>query len=177
MRCTVEACKNPVRCVGLCERHYTRLRRYGDPIGPTPESRFWGRVRKTRSCWLWTGKLTHLGYARVAWNGRLQMAHRVAYEMLVGSIPKGMTLDHLCRRRHCIKPDHLEPVSLAENLRRGESPFARNARKTHCPQGHAYDEANTYIQPKTGGRVCRACVVVHQRNYQARKRAYNGGRR
>lgn len=87
---------------------------------------------------------------------RQVMAHRVAYEMLVGPIPDGMQLDHLCRNRCCVNPEHLEPVTCRENLMRGTGHAARNAAKTHCPQGHPYDDENTGFN-KSGGRYCKTC--------------------
>lgn len=88
--------------------------------------------------------------------GRDMLAHRFAYELLVGPIPTGLTLDHLCRRPACVNPSHLEPVSLRDNILRGEGPVALGARVTHCPQGHPYDLFNTYIDP-SGTRRCRTC--------------------
>lgn len=129
---------------------------------PTPEpERFWPKVDLSGpGCWLWTAGTNRDGYGsfRVGSQSdgtrRHVLAHRWAYEHLVGPIPEGLTIDHLCRVRHCVNPDHLEPVSHAENTRRGES--GRNQRiKTHCPQGHPYDEENTYMW--NDHRYCRAC--------------------
>jgi len=107
-------------------------------------------------CWLWTGDLTPNGYGR--WRkgpGQpREMAHRTSYEHWVGPIPEGMTLDHLCRTRNCVRPDHLEPVTPSENTMRQDH-HARN--RTHCPKGHPYDDANTYTDP-AGKRRCRACA-------------------
>lgn len=107
-------------------------------------------------CWLWKGTKDEDGYGKFSfkrggWNVRV--AHRYAYELYVGHIPKGLTLDHLCRVRHCVNPAHLEPVTNHENLMRGVSPSAINSRKTHCPQGHAYDGLNV-----RGHRVCNRCA-------------------
>lgn len=110
-------------------------------------------------CWLSTysrGK----GYARIGVGTRVFYVHRAAYEIAVGSIPESLTLDHLCRIRSCWRPAHLEPVTLAENIRRGMSPTAINARKTHCPRGHAFTPENTYITRKRGNRACRICTRV-----------------
>jgi hypothetical protein len=104
-------------------------------------------------CWFWEGSTHAAGYG--CYGARL--AHRLSYEAFIGPIPDGLTLDHLCRNRRCVNPRHLEPVTIAENVLRGESLPARNARKTHCPKGHPYDESNTYISPRTGWRQCRAC--------------------
>lgn len=95
------------------------------------------------------------GYARLCWNAKKVYAHRIAYQLLVGPIPEGMQLDHLCRNRRCVNPDHLEPVTHAENVRRGLSGAYLRAR-THCPKGHPYDQANTYVS-NSGSRNCRAC--------------------
>lgn len=114
----------------------------------------WKRITKTDSCWLWTGSRTD-GYGNMKHQGRGVLVHRVIYELLVGPIPGGLQLDHLCRVRNCVNPAHLEPVTPSENVRRGIAPAAANAAKTHCPRGHEYDEANTY---RTGNhRECHAC--------------------
>ncbi len=111
------------------------------------------RTNKTDSCWLWTGAKQTAGYGVLS----DRLAHRLSYERWKGPIPAGLTIDHLCRVRHCVNPEHLEAVTLAENVLRGESLPARNARRTHCPQGHPYDQENTHVNPKTGWRMCRAC--------------------
>ncbi len=123
-------------------------------------------------CWEWTASRTTAGYGQTSVAGKYRMAHRALYELLVGPIPNGLQLDHLCRNRGCVRPDHLEPVTQAENLRRGER---WQQRKTHCPQGHEYDEANTYVTPsRPTARYCRECNrvtgVERQRRYRARKR-------
>ncbi|KAB2977369.1 HNH endonuclease [Streptomyces sp. SS1-1] len=87
--------------------------------------------------------------------GRYQMAHRVAYQEIVGPIPEGLQLDHLCRVRHCVNPAHLEPVTSRENTLRGENLVAINAAKTHCKRGHLFDAANTYRWRNS--RICREC--------------------
>lgn len=109
-------------------------------------------------CWLWTAARTHDGYGRFKIGGKTRMAHVVAYETLVGLVPDGLELDHLCRVRRCCNPEHLEPVTQRENLMRGQTPAARNAAKTHCPQGHSYSysDGNLYIHP-SGSRICRRC--------------------
>lgn len=96
-------------------------------------------------------------------------AHRYAYEHFIGPIPEGLQVDHLCRVRNCVNPDHLEAVTCRENVLRGDGVAAANARATHCPQGHAYDEANTYTWTN-GGRHCRACARIKTREQRARTR-------
>ena len=87
------------------------------------------------------------------------LAHRIVYEALVGPIPEGMVLDHLCRNRPCASPAHLEPVDSRTNTLRGEGPTAKHAIKTHCPRGREHTPENTYSY-KRGGRQCRTCVIA-----------------
>lgn len=101
-------------------------------------------------CWEWTAGRTTGGYGAVRMPGTASAAHRAMYVLLVGPVPDGLHLDHLCRVRHCVNPDHLEPVTQAENNRRAA------AAVTHCPRGHAYTESNTYRRNR-GSRDCRAC--------------------
>lgn len=108
-------------------------------------------------CWEWQAPLGSGGYGQF-WNGqRRPMAHRVVYELLVGPIPPGLDLDHLCRNRRCVRPDHLEPVTRRENLIRGEGFIGINARKTHCIHGHEFTPSNTRIVTSTGERQCITC--------------------
>lgn len=114
------------------------------------------------SCWLWTASLNRNGYGLTGYTAsdgtrRSIVAHRFVYQTLVGPIPEGLQLDHLCRVRCCVNPDHLEPVTQRENLLRGETIVAAEAAKTHCPQGHPYSGANLYVSPK-GDRICRTCT-------------------
>ena len=112
---------------------------------------FWGKVAKSDGCWKWTASRDRHGYGHVMVDrGRSRLAHRVAYELVVGPIPTGTVLDHLCRNPPCVNPAHLEPVTQTENLRRAA------AFVTHCPQGHPYEDGNTYVDP-SGGRRCNAC--------------------
>lgn len=144
-----------------------RAKRRREPLGtlsPKLTARFEARIRKvkTTGCWLWTGAVRAAdatnggGYGRV-WNGRkVEYAHRVSYVHYREPIPEGTELDHLCRNRSCVNPWHLETVTRSVNQRRGVGASARNARKTHCPHGHPYDDANTIITSQ-GSRVCRTC--------------------
>lgn len=124
--------------------------------------RFWEKVDKSQECWVWTASKVHDGYGRFWSGGRVLLAHRVAYELEVGPIPDGLSLDHLCKNRACVRPDHLEPVTHTENIRRGEP-----ANRTHCRKGHPYDESNTYRYK--GRRYCRACNRETQRRRYAAK--------
>lgn len=121
---------------------------------PNDKINFWRFVsrRGENECWPYLGANTQ-GYGIYG----KRRAHRVSYEMLVGPIPEGLHLDHLCRNRACVNPGHLEPVSHRENMRRGNGWPGRNAKKTHCPQGHPYSEENVWLE-KGGGRHCRTCM-------------------
>jgi len=136
----------------------------------TTERRFLAKVAPMmddRGCWEWTGYRNPKGYgvfrSSVESGGSLNLAHRYAYALYKGAIPPGLTLDHLCRNRSCVKPGHLEPVTQHENILRGNSPPAVCAKKTQCPKGHPYDM-------KDNGRRCRACRQAGPRaSYHALK--------
>lgn len=127
-------------------------------------------------CWCWTGAISG-GYGTIGSggkHGKVLKAHRAAYELAVGPIAPGLTLDHLCRNTRCVNPDHLEPVTHAENVLRGVGPTAVNAAATHCSLGHELTEANTYVYPGRGARECRICRRDYAREY-ARERARQRG--
>jgi hypothetical protein len=151
------------------------MTKFGDLRLP---ERFWNKVQTNTStdCWEWTASLIKSGYGHYRHEGAPRRAHRVAYEVLVGRIPDGLDLDHLCRTRHCVNPAHLEPVTAAENLRRSPlvaEMFAKGASmqasKTHCPKGHEYSPENTRLNRK-GGRVCLQCNRAAYRDWAARNR-------
>jgi HNH endonuclease len=129
------------------------------------EQQFWDKVDASGDCWEWTGTLSH-GYGSLWVPGRIHVfAHRYAYELLVGPIPKGLQIDHRCRNLICVNPDHLEVVTISQNVLRGYSVQAMHARQTHCKRGHPFDEANTYLV-KGGGRICRRCHADRQDGYR-----------
>lgn len=117
--------------------------------------RFWSKVKKTDSCWNWIGYIHSDGYGGFWINGKTKQAHRIAYELIKGKIPNGLQLDHLCRNRKCVNPDHLEPVTARENILRGEGQAFVNSNKTHCKRGHKFTKNNTY--QRNGKRHCRTC--------------------
>jgi hypothetical protein len=130
----------------------------------TPETiaRFWSRVDKSGPCWLWTAGRNGDGYGYATFNKVNVGAHRMAYFLTRGPIPEGLHLDHLCRVRSCVNPDHLEPVTNGENIIRGVSPWAINRRKSACKRGHPFTPENTLANSK-GGRTCRECERARQR--------------
>lgn len=139
-------------------------------IWPSIFHKIESRLDKTSSangCWLWTGA-TARGYGYIAWDGELLIVHRAYLESTGVQIPTGLELDHLCRVRNCVNPDHLEPVTHQENTKRGLAGHWKRA--DVCKQGHPFDEANTYMNP-SGSRACRACHVVWTREYIQRKKA------
>lgn len=133
------------------------------------ESRFWSKVAQTDDdeCWEWLASVTTSGYGQVHYRrGHLRrnlMAHRVAYELLIGPIPTGMTLDHLCRNKRCVNPAHLEIVTQRENVLRAAGSTA------HCKRGHAWTEDNVLFE--NGSRKCKTCNRRRQAEYRERRRA------
>ena len=128
----------------------------------TIEERFWAKVDKTGDCWLWTAYVNYGGYGMFAVAGRPVRAHRWAWESLVGPIPDGLTIDHLCKVRRCVNPAHLEPVTLSENVRRGLT-------RDSCRKGHPFEDWN--IQMKAGRRRCKTCNRENSSRQWQRKKA------
>lgn len=119
--CSIIQCHKRHFARGWCQNHYEMWRRWGDPYRtpPTPTERFWAKfVRLDSGCWQWTGAMTPQGYGHLRTGGRHVGAHRFAYELLVGPIPAGLHIDHLCMNPSCCNPAHLEPVTQEENNRR-----------------------------------------------------------
>lgn len=178
-RCTAEECDRPHLARGLCVMHYARWRK--DPNREPPEppptllERFWSKVDKNGPvpayrpalgpCWIWTARCRPYGVfslPRVLGALKTVYAHRFAYELLVGPIPEGLELDHLCRVPRCCNPAHLEPVTRRENQRRGFGPPGVNARKTHCLRGHPFEGSNLIVL-RRGGRCCRLCAALRHK--------------
>lgn len=140
----------------------------------TTEVTFWPKVEKTATCWLWKGSRDSLGYGAVKVGGHTRRAHRVAWEFLREPIPPGLTLDHLCRVRHCVNPNHLEVVTLRENILRGMGVAANHARQTTCIHGHPLTPENSYCRSGGRERRCRACGAASSRVYRKKKQQTGG---
>lgn len=178
--CEFPGCQRKYYARGLCNPHWQQRYKRGQELKEirvyeaTPEARFWVKVTKTDDCWLWTGAKHELGYGRFRLDAKAKLtvpSHRYAYTLLVGPIPEGMVLDHLCRNPSCVNPSHLEPVTQGENVLRGESIMANNARKTHCKYGHEFTPENTYrVAGHPTYRHCRECSLRKSREQHERKR-------
>lgn len=174
--CSIPDCPNSAtRRFGYCHTHYQRWRLHGDPSVSSaprpprdPMPRFMAKVDASGVCWEWTGnRIRGYGYFQV--DGKSALAHRWLYERLVSPLALSLDLDHLCRNRCCVNPDHLEPVTHRVNVLRGAGVAAQHARKTHCVRNHPLSGPNLRIRVRPGGyveRVCRACF-----NDRSRERA------
>ena len=187
--CSITGCHLPifVKSRGWCRRHYYRWWNHGDPLAAaytrdkgTDLQRWWAKVDTSGDCWLWTGSLDKGGYGQfdtIADDGKHtnHRAHRWGFIQLVRDLRDEEELDHVCRVHACVRPHpkHLEPVTHAENVARGNA-GNHNAAKTHCKQGHEFTPENTYINPSRGGRECRACnkatAAERTRRYREKKR-------
>lgn len=141
-----------------------------DPYADRFINRFLRRVKiDENGCWLCGYSLTSTGYTRIWIPERFVPVHRWTYILFKGVIPDGLDLDHLCRVKICVNPNHLEAVTHRENILRGIGASAMNAKKTHCIRGHPFNEKNTYMGSK-GNRKCRICDrELHNQRYHASK--------
>lgn len=136
---------------------------------PRLPERFWAKIQVTQDgCWEWTAYRDKDGYGSYrlgAANSKHWRVHRLTYSTFVRELAPGEQIDHLCRNRSCCNPQHLEPVSLRENVDRGENYVSINRKKTHCPQGHEYAGDNLRIKVSKGvqRRICRACDVAQKK--------------
>lgn len=131
--------------------------------------KFWSQVDAQGDCWEWTGALSH-GYGRFFCKTlREGRAHRVAWELLVGPIPEGLHIDHLCMNKRCVNPDHLEPVANRVNVARAKGLLVRKREQRYCEAGHPFDAANTYWWGNH--RMCKACHARHEKNRRERIKA------
>ncbi len=117
-------------------------------------------------CWIWLGGKNTDGYGYFYTNSKTVRCSRFIYEYYYGQICPDLVLDHLCRNRACVNPVHLEQVTIRKNILRGFGVTAINFKKTHCPQGHEYDDENTYIFKGNGSRRCKICITARQKKYQ-----------
>jgi hypothetical protein len=181
--CSIPECDNASTRRGWCQKHYKRWQTHGDPLKlgrmgytPTPTAeRFWAKVHKTDTCWLWQGGMGAHGYGLFSNGpeGKTVLVHRYSWTLTNGPVPNGLQLDHLCRVRNCVRPEHLEPVTALENTRRAlamNPDHGSKRHKTHCRHGHAYDSGNTHVT-RAGTQVCLTCLRERGRARRAAKRA------
>lgn len=182
--CSIEGCERPHNARGWCTTHYERWRRHGDPLKVIPavgrtdgdfmlrseiEERFWPKVHVPANpldCWNWLGGDRGEGYGQFFFKKKNHFAHRISYELSVGTIGPGLQIDHLCRNRGCVNPLHLQAVPAAINIQRKPRSTA-----SHCPAGHPYSGDNLRMST-TGRRECRACGIERAlRRRQAKRSA------
>lgn len=181
--CSVTDCDKPSARGRMCSMHASRLYKTGTTDAPQPRptllERLMAKVERAvgpLDCWEWTGFKNKLGYGRfyVDRANGIRQAHRVSYELHVGPIPDGLVIDHLCRNPGCVNPGHLEPVTNAENVRRGDNSDVtrqRHRERRTCAQGHPLFGDNVRIVKRDGARACRECARAANRRYRQKRRA------
>lgn len=137
-------------------------------LNKAPIERFFDKVEITTSCWLWHGTVSRSGYGSFSIRNRDGRSHRFTYELFIGPLPSGLEIDHLCKVRNCVNPEHLEAVSHRENLLRGSGIAAINSQKTACVHGHEYNDMSTYTN-SLGERRCRICKRIQNNSEQAKQ--------
>lgn len=175
--CSIANCGKPFLARDMCSTHYSQWYCNGGAGQPRPKvqlrQRFSSKVDKTDSCWNWTGTTqggSRGGYGQLWADGKMRQAHRVSYELHIGPIPDGLTIDHLCRNTRCVNPEHLEPVTQQENNHRGNTVSGVNSRKTKCHNGHELSGDNLRMWIDKRGRShrhCRTCARDNMRRYRA----------
>lgn len=176
-RCTIDGCEKQLRCQGWCEMHYSRWRRNGSPHiastrapkRPPAVERWRARIeQRADGCWEWTASRYSNGYGRFREpiTRRQCLAHRWGYEQFIGPVPDDLELDHLCRNKACVNPDHLEPVTHAENVRRWQITLVK---PTHCRNGHEYTSDNCLWHASV--RRCRTCSQINDRKRRGKTAA------
>lgn len=118
------------------------------------------QLKPVGDCLEWQGYVEPKGYGTITRNKKSKRVHRCTYEMVKGKIKKGLVLDHLCRNKICVNPDHLEPVTDGVNVLRGIGLAAKYARRNKCKHGHLFNESNTYFEPNKKARRCRKCKAL-----------------
>lgn len=170
--CSVEGCDRPSHTRGLCGMHAHRWQRHGTTGTTRPgiTERFWAKVRLTPGCWFWVGAHHEDGYGQIRYQGRNWTANRVAWLLAYGPPPDELMVLHHCDEPSCVRIDHLYLGTNADNMRdRADRGRHASTLRTHCPQGHPYDEANTRIY--NGRRTCIICNRENVRRYRSRQRA------
>ena len=141
-------------------------------------NRFWSKINKTKSCWIWLGNKNKQGYGDIQWSKdgikKHIRAHRLSYTLLKGVIPNNLQIDHLCKNTTCVNPEHLEIVTSRENTLRGSGITAKCARKKVCLLGHPFDNKNTIFRKNKKGemvwRTCKKCEIARHKKSWIKKR-------